>query len=94
MFSSAETLSRWQGGAARFPDALKSNSLQTQLLPSTKFAVSTGCTGNQNPLDAALQMTMPQPDTQTSAHQIKHPLAQHPTLRNETHKKEETELGN
>jgi hypothetical protein len=59
-FSSAETFSTWQGQAARFPDALKSNSLQPKLLPSTKFAVSTGCTGNQNPLDAALQMTVPQ----------------------------------
>lgn len=85
-FSSAETLSTWQGQAARFPDALKSISLQPKLLPRTKFTVSTGCTGNQNPLDAPLQMTVPQPETQTRAHQIKRPVAQHPTLRKETRK--------
>jgi hypothetical protein len=75
-FSVAETSSTWQGEAARFPDALKSNSLQpNKLMPSTKFAVSTRGTGNQNPVDAALQMTVPQLDTQTSAHEIKRPLA-------------------
>jgi hypothetical protein len=76
----------WQGQAARLPDALKSKSLQPKLLPGAKFAVSTGCTGNQNPLNGALQMTVRQPDTQTRARQIKRPLAQHPTLRKETRK--------
>jgi hypothetical protein len=33
-----------------------------KLLPNTKFAVNTGCTGNQNPWDAALPMTVRQPD--------------------------------
>jgi len=79
-------LSTWQGQAARFPDALKSNSLEPKLLPSTKFAVCTGCTGRQNPFDAALQMTVPEPDTQIRAHDIKRPRAQHPTLRKETRK--------
>jgi hypothetical protein len=60
IFFLCRTFSRWQGQAARFPDALKSNSLQPKLLPSTKFAVSTGCTWSQNPFDAALQMTMPE----------------------------------
>jgi len=59
---------------------------QTPSNVSTKFAVITGCTGNRKPLDGALQMTVPQPDTQTRAHQIKRPLAQHPTRRKETRK--------
>jgi len=33
------------------------------------------------------------PDTQTRAHQIKRPLAQHPTHSKEMRKSEETELG-
>ncbi|CAK9224429.1 unnamed protein product [Sphagnum troendelagicum] len=81
-----ETFTTWQGHAARFPDALKSNCLQPQPLPTTKFAVNTGCTGNRKPLDAALQMTVPQRETQTSAHQIKRRLAQYPTRRKETRK--------
>jgi hypothetical protein len=93
-FSSAKTFSTWQGQSARFPDALKSNSLHPQLLPITKFAVSTGCTGSRNSLDGALQMTVPQPDTQTRPHQIERPLAEQPTHRKETRKWEETELGN